>query len=165
MQIRDARPADATAIAAIWAPIIRDTVITFNPVLRSPEDVVVMIRTRQGEGHAFLVAESDAGILGFATYSQFRAGLGYAHTMEHTINLAPEARGLGGGRRLLAALEAHAVAAGAHVMVAAITGSNRPSVDFHAREGYAHAGTMPQVGRKFGRYHDLILMQKILVQG
>lgn len=165
MRIRNAQISDAPTIAAIWAPIIRDTVITFNPTLRSAEDVAAMIRTRQGDGHAFLVAESDPGILGFATYSQFRAGLGYARTMEHTINLAPEARGKGGGPQLLAALEAHATGAGVHVMVAAITGSNRASVGFHARQGYAHVGTMPQVGWKFDQYHDLILMQKILKQG
>ena len=162
MPIRDATPSDAPAIAAIWNPIIRDTVITFNPAQRSPDEIATMITTRQRDGHAFLVAEEGAALLGFASYSQFRAGLGYARTMEHTINLAPEARGLGLGPRLLAALEAHATQAGHHVMVAAITSGNAASIAFHARQGYTHVGTMPQVGWKFGRYHDLTLMQKFL---
>ena len=166
MQIRDARPSDAAAIAAIWAPIIRDTAITFNPVIRSAGDIAAMIAARQQDGHAFLVAvEGDADCLGFCSYGQFRGGQGYARTMEHTINLAPAARGRGLGRALLHALEDHATRAGAHVMVAAIGSDNAASIRFHRQAGYAHIGTMPQVGWKFGRYHDLSLMQKILAQG
>ena len=60
------------------------------------------------------------------------------------------------------AVESHARAAGAHVMIAAITADNLKSIGFHARLGYAQAGLLPQVGYKFGRYHDLVLMQKIL---
>ncbi len=162
MILRDATAADAAAIAALWAPISRDTVITFNPHIRSAPEIAAMIATRQQAGHAFLIAEAEAALLGFATYGQFRGGAGYARTMEHTINLAPEARGRGLGARLLNALEDHAAAAGAHVMVAAITGDNAASIAFHLRHGYARIGTMPQVGWKFGRYHDLALMQKIL---
>jgi phosphinothricin acetyltransferase len=124
-----------------------------------------MITTRQRDGHAFLVAEEDAALLGFASYAQFRAGLGYMRSMEHTINLAPAARGRGLGPRLLAALETHAARAGHHVMVAAITSANLASIAFHAGQGYAEVGRMPQVGWKFGQYHDLTLMQKILDPG
>lgn len=162
MQIRDAQPSDAPAIAAIWNPIIRDTVVTFNPAQRSAEEIAAMITDRQHAGYAFLVAEEGAALLGFASYSQFRAGLGYARTMEHTINLAPEARGRGLGSLLLGALEAHATGAGCHVMVGAITSGNLASIAFHARQGYTEVGRMPQVGWKFGQYHDLTLMQKVL---
>ncbi|MCC5963874.1 MAG: N-acetyltransferase [Rhodobacteraceae bacterium] len=166
MQIRNARLTDAAAIAAIWAPIIRDTVITFNPVFRSAADIAAMIAARQEDGHAFLVAaEGHADCVGFGSYAQFRGGQGYARTMEHTINLAPAARGRGLGRALLHALEDHATRAGAHVMVAAIGSDNTASIRFHRQAGYIRIGTMPQVGWKFGRYHDLALMQKILAQG
>ncbi|WP_227426493.1 GNAT family N-acetyltransferase [Roseibaca sp. Y0-43] len=160
--IRPATAQDAPAICALWNPIIRDTVVTFNPVERTPEDIADMIATRQAGPGAFFVAEAAGTMLGFATYGQFRAGLGYGRCMEHSINLAPEARGQGLGPRLMAALEDHARQAGHHVMVAAITGSNDGSVRFHAALGYVHVGTMPQVGWKFGQYHDLVLMQKIL---
>jgi phosphinothricin acetyltransferase len=160
--IRHATPTDAPAICALWNPIIRDTIITFNPVQKSEGEIASMITDRQSAGWAFLVAEDAGQIIGFATYAQFRGGMGYARSMEHSINLSPAARGQGAGRALLAALEDHARAQGYHVMVAAITGSNDGSVRFHAGLGYVHVGTMLQVGWKFGQYHDLVLMQKIL---
>jgi phosphinothricin acetyltransferase len=162
LTIRDALMSDADAICAIWNPIIRDTVITFNPQERSASEQAAMIAQRQAAGWAFLVAEDAGQILGFATYAQFRGGLGYARSMEHTINLAPAARGRGAGRRLMAALEDHARARDVHVMVAGITGGNQASVAFHAHLGYVHVGTLPEVGWKFGRWHDLVLMQKRL---
>lgn len=160
--IRPATAADAAAICGIWNPIIRDTVITFNPVERDTSEIAELIAARQAGPGAFFVAERAGGLLGFASYAQFRGGLGYARCMEHTINLAPEARGQGLGPRLMTALEDHARAARHHVMVAAITGSNKGSVRFHAALGYLHVGTMPQVGWKFGQFHDLVLMQKNL---
>ena len=160
--IRPALLADAPAICALWNPIIRDTVITFNPVEKTQDDIAQMIADRQGAAGAFLLACDGDTVLGFASYGQFRAGLGYARCMEHSINLSPAARGRGLGQALLAALEDHARRAGHHVMVAAITGSNDGSIRFHAAQGYVHVGTMPQVGWKFGQYHDLVLMQKIL---
>lgn len=163
--LRDATPDDAVAIAGIWNPIIRDTVITFNPVERSPAEIATMIVARQAAGQAFLVATAGARVLGFASYAQFRAGAGYARCVEHSINLSPDARGMGAGRVLLAALERHASAAGHHVMVAAVTGTNAGSIAFHAASGYVQVGCMPQVGWKFGVYHDLVLMQKFLAAG
>ena len=82
--------------------------------------------------------------------------------MEHTVLLAPAAQGKGLGRALMAALEAHAAAAGAHVMIAAIDADNAAGRAFHAALGYVQTGLMPQTGRKFGRWLDLVLMQKIL---
>lgn len=160
--IRNATPTDTDAVCALWNPIIRDTVITFNPVEKTEAEIAAMIADRQAAGWAFMLAEQDGQVLGFATYAQFRGGLGYARSMEHSINLSPAARGQGVGRALLAALEDHARAQAYRVMVAAITGSNDGSIRFHAGLGYTHVGTMPQVGWKFGQFHDLYLMQKIL---
>ena len=162
LTLRDATNEDAAAIVAIWNPIIRDTVVTFNPVLRSIAEIEEMILSRQVAGHAFLIAQEGSDVLGFASYVQFRGGLGYARCMEHTINLAPAARGKGAGRALLLALERHAAALGHHVMVAAVTGTNSTSISFHEKLGYVHVGTMPQVGWKFDQFHDLVLMQKFL---
>jgi L-amino acid N-acyltransferase len=159
--IRPATATDAPAIAALWNPWIRDTAITFNPVEKTAQDVTAMIADRDRLGHATFVAQ-DGGLLGFATYAQFRGGVGYATCMEHTIVLAPAARGRGAGRALMAALEDHARTAGAHQMIAGVSGENAEGIGFHAACGYAHIATVPEAGFKFGRFIDLVLMQKIL---
>ncbi|MEF3046961.1 GNAT family N-acetyltransferase [Pseudotabrizicola sp. L79] len=160
--IRPATAADAAAIAAIWNHVIRETVATFNSTEKPVAEVAALITSRPKAGHCFLVAESAAGVVGFVTYDQFRGGSGYRLTMEHTIQLAPEAAGHGLGRALMAAMEDHARQAGVHVMMAGVAGENTAGKAFHAALGYQLVGSLPQVGYKFGRYMDLWLMQKIL---
>ena len=92
MKIRSAIISDAGAIAAFWGPMIRDTHVTFEHTAKSAPDVAAMITDCGASGYAFLVAEDAGRIVGFATYRQFRAGAGYAHTMEHTIIVAPRGR-------------------------------------------------------------------------
>ena len=160
--IRPSRPTDAPAIAAIWNPIIRDTDITFWPSERTNSEIAAIITDRQAQGFAHLVAERDGAVIGFASYGQFRAGLGYARSMEHTVHVAPEARGTGTGRALMLAIEDHARRATHRLMIGAISGSNAGSLQFHARMGYAEWGRIPAAGWKFGRFHDLVLMGKDL---
>lgn len=157
MIIRQARPEDAEAIAALWNPVIRDTAITFNSVEKTVETMTQEIAAR----HAFLLAEDDA-LLGFATYGQFRGGVGYARTGEHTIALAPDTRGRGIGRALMQVLEDHAREAGFHSMIAGVSDENPGGIAFHERMGYAQVAVLPQVGWKFERWMDLILLQKLL---
>lgn len=160
--IRAALPADAPAIAGFWNPFIRDTAVTFNPVEKTPDDIAAMITDRQAAGHGFLVAELNGQVVGFATYSQFRSGAGYARSMEHTIILSPAAKGTGLGRALMVALEDHARAGGAHCLIAGVSAENPAGRAFHAAIGFTEIATLPQVGHKFGRYMDLVLMQKFL---
>lgn len=162
MILRDATTADAPALCAIWNPVIRDTAITFNAQEKSPADLAALIVTRQNDGHAFLLAEDAGRILGFVTYAQFRGGIGYARTMEHTILLAPEAQGRGLGPTLLTAAETHARTAGAVSMFAGVSAENPAGRRFHSRMGYAEVAVLQRVGFKFGRTMDLVLMQKFL---
>ena len=162
MRIRAVEVADADAICTIWNPVIRDSEITFNSVQKTPADIARMVTDKAAAGHGFLLAEQDGRTLGFATYGQFRAGIGYAHTMEHTVVLAPDAQGRGIGRVLMAAIEDHARAAGAHTIFAGVSSGNPPGVAFHAALGYRHVVTLREVGRKFDRWYDLHLMQKPL---
>ena len=159
--IRDARPDDAAAIGRIWNPVIRDTAITFWPTERSEAEIRAYVAAKQDAGHGCFVWDHD-GILGFAAYGQFRNGGGYAHSMEHTIYAAPEARGLGIGAALLAHVEDHARTRGARLMIGGVTGSNAGSITFHRRHGYAEWGRIPCAGFKFGQWHDLVLMGKDL---
>lgn len=162
MIVRPAAEADFPALLAIWNPVIRDTTITFSSEEKTPGSLSAMIDERRGQGREFFVAETGGTIVGFATYAQFRGGNGYVHAMEHTIILGPAARRQGAGRALMAALEEHARARGAHVMVAGVSGENAEGIAFHAALGYVQTGVMPQTGRKFGRWLDLVLMQKFL---
>ncbi len=161
MLIRLATAADAAAIATLWNPYIRDTPVTFNAAEKSVLDVERMIEDRSALGHATFVA-TDGDLLGFASYAQFRGGVGYATCMEHSILLAPQARGKGAGRGLINAVCAHAAAAGAHQMIAGVSGENSEGRAFHAAMGFAHIATIPEAGFKFGRFIDLVLMQKFL---
>ncbi len=160
--IRPATVDDYDAILAIWNPVFRDTLITFASVEKTPATLSQYVETRRGNGREFFVATVAGKLAGFASYDQFRGGDGYVHAMEHTVILDASARGQGIGRALMAAVEDHARAGGAHTMVAGISGGNPDAVPFHAALGYVPCGRMPQSGRKFGQWHDLILMQKIL---
>ncbi len=157
--IRPATAADAPAIAHIWNALIHDSVATFNAVEYTQAQIVQMIADKGMAGHAFLV---DDALTGFATYGQFRGGVGYAHSMEHTVHLTEAAHGRGLGRALMTAIEGHALAQGAHSMMAGVGGENTAGIAFHAACGYAHVATIPAVGWKFGRWMDLVLMQKFL---
>jgi phosphinothricin acetyltransferase len=161
MLIRAATAGDAAAIAAIWNPYIRDTLVTFSSVEKSEADVAKLIAERDALGHATFVAVSD-GLLGFASYAQFRNGAGYATCMEHSILLAPGARGHGAGRALMTALTSHAREAGAHQMIAGVSAENPDGVAFHTALGFVEIARVPEAGRKFGRFIDLVLMQKFL---
>lgn len=162
MNIRPATAQDAETIVAFWNPLIREAAVTFNPNEKTAAEVAGMIRDRAAAGHAFLVAEIDGTVTGFATYGQFRGGQGYAHTMEHTVILSPNAHGKGIGRALMAALEEHARVARVHSMIAGVSAENPNGIAFHKALGYTEVAVLPEVGKKFGRWMDLHLMQKIL---
>ncbi|MBD3680120.1 MAG: N-acetyltransferase family protein [Rhodobacteraceae bacterium] len=162
MTIRAATDADIPGILAIWNPVIRDTAITFNPVEKSEADLAAMLAEKAAAGHGFLVAEDAGEILGFVTYGQFRGGVGYARTMEHTIILAPGAHGRGLGRALMAAIEDHARAGGAHSLFAGVSSGNPSGVAFHAAIGFREVVVLREVGWKFGQWYHLHVMQKFL---
>ena len=161
--IRPARAEDAAAIAALLNHWIETSAITFNPVPKTTADILDMIAAKAAAGHGFFVALDDDGqLLGQASYGQFRAGAGYRTCMEHSISLSPDASGKGIGRALMTAIEDHARAGGAHQMIAGVSDENADGRAFHERLGYRHIATVPEAGHKFGRFIDLVLLQKFL---
>lgn len=162
MILRPATAEDAPAIVAIWNPVIRDTSATFTTLEKAVDGVAADIRVREEQGKAFLVAEEDGMLLGFATYFQFRSGPGYRFTMEHSVILGPQARGRGIGQALMTALEEHAHDAGVHSLFAGVSADNPAGLKFHAALGYEEVARLPEAGHKFGLWMDLVLMQKIL---
>lgn len=159
MIVRKPNADDADAVRAIVNDVIENTTISFKPNSYSREDVLSLFDTAP----CIRVAEVDGKIAGYASYDQFRKGLGYARCMEHSIALAPGFRGQGVGRSLMAAIEDHARGAGVGSMWAGVSGENPSGVAFHARLGYETVAVLPKVGFKFDRWLDLTLMRKWLL--
>ncbi len=159
MMIRRAVVMDADAIVAIWNKVICETARTFTTEEKTVAGITADIQAR---GDAFLVVEIGGQVVGFATYFPFRGGNGYRHTKEHTISLTPQAQGQGIGRALMQRLEDVAKRNGVHSLFAGVSGENADGIGFHAVLGYEEVARLPEVGRKFDRWMDLVLMQKIL---
>ena len=160
--IRPATQADIPALLAIWNPVIRHTTITFSSEEKTAASLQALIDERVAGGFCFVVAERAGQVAGFATYAQFRSGNGYARTLEHTVILGPAARGLGLGRALMAAVEAHAFAGGGHTIYAAVSADNSEGIAFHAAIGYREMAVLPEAGWKFGHWIGVVLMMKKL---
>lgn len=152
--IRHATAQDAPWIVDLWNSMIAETLITFTTTPKSEVEITEMIGQRP-----VLVLDEGGG---FATYGPFRGGPGYTATVEHSVMLAPNARGKGLARNLLEALMDVAQDDGKHAMVAAISGANPNAVAFHAALGFVRVGHLPEVGYKSGQWLDLIFMQKML---
>ncbi len=157
MLIRAAAASDLPQIKTLWNAMIRETAATFTSVEKTDDDLATLLTTRRD---ALLVAEQGGACVGFITWTPFRPGPGYAHTAEHTIIVANS--GNGAGRALIEAAILRARTQDIHVMVAAIGGENTAAIAFHSRLGFAKTGHLPQVGRKLGRWQDLILMSRII---
>lgn len=160
--IRAATYTDAEMIAAIWNHYIRETLATFTTAEKTVDGIASMLVEKRASGYETFVAMADGAVVGFATYGQFRGGPGYARTMEHSVMLRTGAGGRGLGRALMAAVESHARAGGAHSIFAGVSAANEAGIIFHARLGYTEVARLRQVGFKWGRWIDLVLMQKML---
>lgn len=159
-----ATDADILAIGRVWNHYIRNSSATFTADEKSEDDLRIYIETRLSGAVPVLVArqQGQGACLGFAAASPFRSGPGYAHSLETSVMLAPEATRQGAGRALMEEVEARARRAGVHVLVAGISGENSDALAFHTCIGFEEVGRMPEVGFKFERWLDLVLMQKLL---
>lgn len=165
MEIRDAGAADVAAVTSIYNATIGTTTHEWTEALHTVEEVEAWRVERQAAGWPLLVADEGGAVIGWASYGDFRDSTkrpGYRFTVEHSIHVAEAHWGGGIGRALLDALVARAQAAGLRVMVAAIDGANRGSIDFHAKLGFTEVGRMPGIGEKWGERLDLVLMQREL---
>jgi phosphinothricin acetyltransferase len=107
-----------------------------------------------------LVAVDDSGVIGFATFGDFRAWPGYRFTVEHSVHIRADRRGSGIGTQLLGALFPRAAALGKHMMIAGVDAANTSSIRFHERLGFEQAGCLREVGHKFDRWLDLVFLQR-----
>lgn len=160
--IRPATPADAPAIAAIYAHHVRHGTATFDTVPPSVEDWCDKIAALAARGWPFLVAEADGELAGYTYATQFRDRAAYARTCENSIYVRAAYHGRGIGTLLLEALCDAAAASGFREMIAVVGGGEPASVALHAKAMFHHAGRMERVGEKFGRLLDTVYMQRSL---
>ena len=151
------------AITAIYADEVAHGTASFET---EPPDEAEMTRRfarLEAAGLPALVAASRAGVVGYAYAAPFHERAAFRFTLEDSIYVGRAARGRGVGTRLLAALVAAGAERGFKQMVAVIGDeTNAASVALHARAGFATAGTLAAVGWKFGRWLDVVLMQRAL---
>ena len=147
---------------AIYNIEVRESTVTFDLVSRSLSDQLDWIDEHAG-GHPAIVAVSDDGaVLGFASLSPYRPRPAYAPTVEDSVYVARDARGAGVGRLLLSELVELALHHGFHSVIARIVGGHDASIALHRSCGFETIGNEREVGRKFGRWLDVTLMQRML---
>jgi len=164
--IEPAVAADAPAIAAIYAHHVIHGTATFEIVPPDAAEIAArMTRVRQA-GLPWLVARDAAGgVVGYAYASAFHARAAYGRTCEDAIYIAHDRLGQGLGKALLAALLDACTVAGQRQMIALIAGTEPASIALHARAGFVEAGRLASVGRKHGRWLDVVYMQRALGAG
>lgn len=160
--VRDAGEADLPGILAIYNDAVAHTTAIWNEAPATLESRAALLAERRTRGYPFLVAEIAGTVAGYATFGDFRPFDGYRGTAEHSVYVRADLRGAGLGRALMGPLIAAAGTAGKHVLVGAIEADNAASIRLHEAFGFTRVGLMPQVGQKFGRWLDLLLMQKML---
>ena len=159
--IRLAERRDAAGIRTIYNHYVTESTALFDMVPRTLDEQVQWIDDHSG-GHPALVAEVDGEIVGFGSLSVFRSRPAYATTVEDSVYLLEGHQGLGIGTHILAELLRLAAAHGFHAVIARITGENEASIRLHAACGFELVGTEREVGRKFGRWLDVVEMQRML---
>lgn len=166
LHIRPSTDADLPAIQAIYSNAVLNGTGTFETEVPGVDEMARRRAEVLGRGLPWLVAERDGVVLGYAYANYFRPRLAYRFCVEDSIYLAPAAQGQGVGRLLLAELIARCEAAGARQMLAVIgDAANAGSVGVHTALGFAHTGVLKSAGWKFGRWLDVVLMQRALGPG
>jgi L-amino acid N-acyltransferase YncA len=163
--VRDAVAGDLPATLAIYNELIDSTTVAWTEQPQSLDERRAWFAEQQRRGFPMLVAVDREDVVGMTSYGDFRDSEhwpGYRFTVEHSIHVRGDRRGTGLGRLLLEELMARARRNGTHVMIAGIDAANTGSIRFHQRLGFVEVARMPQVGHKFGRWLDLVLMQRTL---
>ena len=152
---------DAEAIQRIYNHEVEHTTHTFDLVPRTLEEQQAWLQDRSG-ALGVLVAEIDGQVVGFSSLSEYRPRAAYRTSVESSVYVNETMRGRGVGRRLLHDLVDLAKASGFHTMVARIAGEHEASVKLHESVGFATVGTEREVGRKFGSWLNVVVMQRML---
>lgn len=164
MLIREAAAADLPALLEIYNDAVIHTAASWDLLPWTPAEHAAWFAAKGEGGHPVLVAEVDQLVVGYATYGPFRPKAGYAATMEHSVYVRPDQHGAGIGQALLRAIIERARDAGVHALIGGLSSDNAASLGLHRKLGFVEVGRLPQVGRKFDRWLDLVLVELLLVR-
>lgn len=162
MIIRDYTDADLGRLTAIYNDAVLNTTAIWNDRTVDEADRARWVTVRLDLGYPVLIADIDGEAAGYATFGDFRAFEGFRYTVEHSIYVDGAYRRRGIARALLPALVERARIIGKHAMIGGIAADNDASLKLHAEAGFVEVGRLPEVGRKFDRWLDLVFMQKQL---
>jgi phosphinothricin acetyltransferase len=161
MHLRLATLDDAEAIRQIYNREVTTSTATFDLVPRSLEEQRAWLEARSG-AHAALVAGDGVDLCGFGSLSPWRDRPAYATSVEDSVYVHPDHQGQGVGKAILTELVATGTRHGFHACMARIVGGHDASIALHASCGFEVVGTEREIGRKFGRWLDVVLMERLL---
>lgn len=165
VQVRPGVEADLNALTNLYNHYVRETPITFDTTVFTPEERRPWLLSHLEDGRHRLIVATSANsrrVLGYTTSSPFRAKPAYDTSVEVSVYLAPGAGGRGVGTLLYSALFEALADEDVHRAYAGIAQPNEPSTRLHERFGFRYVGTYREVGRKFGRYWDVAWYEKDL---
>ena len=162
--VRIAAEADAEAIAAIYAPYVRETAISFDEEPPSPDEMRRRLVSAR-DTYPFLVFDDGGRIQGFAYASAHRAKPAYRWSVETTVYAPRHLHRRGIGKALYTRLIDLLIRQGFHAAFAGIVPPNQGSVGLHEAMGFVYLGTFPEIGFKHGQFHDLGWWRRTLAEG
>jgi phosphinothricin acetyltransferase len=162
MNLRDATESDLPEILSIYNDVIATSTAVYSEAPATLEDRREWLRVRNGQGFPVIVSMDETGITGYGSFADFRSWPGYKFTVEHSVHVRADRRAHGIGAAIVAELVRRAKAMGKHVMIAGIDADNIASLRLHERLGFEKVAHFREVGWKFGRWLDLVFMQRPL---
>lgn len=164
LNIRRAEADDAADIASIYNHYVRHSTATFDTELKTFEDRVRWL-AEHGDDYPVVVGELDGRVIAWGSLSRWATRPAWAGTVEVSVYVAHDATGSGVGPEVLAHLVDAGRAAGFHALIAQIVADNQPSIKMAERAGFERVGTLREVGRKFDRWLDVALVERIIEDG
>lgn len=162
MEVRLARIEDSEQIAAIYNREVLSSTVTFDMVPRDELAQTTWMQAHSGAHPVLVAVEGNSSVAGFASLSPYRDRPAYATTAEDSVYVREDCRGTGLGRLLLKELLESAETRGFHAVMARIVSGHEASIRLHSGLGFEIVGVEREVGRKFGQWLDVVVMQRLI---
>jgi L-amino acid N-acyltransferase YncA len=165
LKVRLATTDDAEAIRAIYNREVLGSTVTFDMVARTVDDQLAWMDAHSGAHPAVVAVGAGGEVCGFGSLSPYRPRPAYRTTVEDSVYVDPAFQGRGVGRAILSELVELAAGHGFHAVIGRIVGGHSASIGLHRACGFEQVGVEREVGRKFGRWLDVVLMELVFSSG